>query len=177
MAKVVHFTKTFSHSAPTVTRAATTAIGTHTAPNLSTDTLARTWTQFHFGVTVDATGNVPPYDWWQTARLNLALQFNKNGSSVPTANEGDPSVFAWWVLYPEPFYDTQANGLYGVRFTPREQLLETRSRHKSDGTAFAKLLWVLYLHDSSGVLTNLGGLYSTTSAFAIYSKALWESDT
>ncbi len=177
MAKVVHFTKTFGASGSTVSRTNATAVATHSAPNQTSDTLARTWTQFHFGVTVDSTGNIPPYDWWQTARLNLALEFDPSGSGTPTTNEGDPKVFAWWMLYPEPFYDVISNGLYGVRFTPREQLLQTRSRHKGNGVQFAKLMWVLYLHDSSAVLTNPGGLYSVTSAFAIYTKALWESDT
>jgi hypothetical protein len=177
MAKVPHETVNFGSSGPSVSRTNATAIQTHTAPNLASDTLARTVTQFHMGYVIDPTGNPPPIEWWHTARLMLGLEYNQNGSGTPTTNEDSPTLVARWMLYPEPWYDLATNDLYGVRFTPRSDLLVTTTRRKGDGTNFAKLLWVLYLHDGNHVLDNPGGTYSVTSGFAIYTKAIWESDT
>jgi hypothetical protein len=175
--KVPHETVLFGSSSNVVTRTNATVIQTHTAPNLASDTLARTLTQFHFAITIDPTGNPPPIEWWQAARLMLGLQYNQNGSAAATTNEDSPLLLARWMIYPEPFYDLTTNDLYGVRFTPRSDLLVTSTRRKGDGVNFAKLLWVLYLHDTNHALDNPGGAYSVNSSFAIYTKAIWESDT
>jgi len=177
VAKVKHETRAFGSSSNVVTRTNATAIQTHTAPNLPSDTLARTVTSFHFAISIDPSGNPPPYEWWQAARLHLGLEYNQSGSGTPTTNENDSSLIARWMLYPEPYYDTAANALYGVRFTPRADVLQTLTRRKGDGVNMAKLLWVLYLHDTNHVMDNPGGTYSVNSSFAIYTKAIWESDT
>lgn len=177
MAKVPHITQSFGSSSYHTTRTTPEVIQTHTAPNLPSDTVARTLVSFHFAVSIDPTGNPPPIEWWHTARLNLAMQWNPGGSGSASSNENDSAYKARWLLYPEPYYDLATNDLYGVRFTPRRDVLETEARHKGDGVNMGKLLWVLHYHDSYGVLTNAGSTYSAITSFAIYSKVIWESDT
>lgn len=177
MAKFAHITQSFGSSTTLVSRTSPTAIQTHTAPNLPTDTLARTILQFHMGVVIDPTGNPPPIEWWQTARMTLCMAYNANGSGSAPASENDPSIKARWMMYPTPWYDLATNDLYGVLFQPKETILETTTRHKGDGVNSAKLIWWLFMNDANHAVTNPGGTYSLTSSFAVYTKAIWESDT
>lgn len=175
--KIPHITQQFGSSAYHVSRTTPELVATHTAPNLPSDTVARTIVSVHFEVSIDPSVNPPPIEWWHTARLNFAMQWNPAGSGTMSTNENDSAYKARWMLYPEPYYDLAGNALYGVKFQPRSDVLETTTRHKGNGVNMGKLLFGFHYHDSYGVLVNTGGLYSTISSFAIYSKVIWESDT
>jgi len=81
------------------------------------------------------------------------------------------------MLYPGLWYTDVGNGLHGVTFQPRADTIQFRGRHKGNGANVGQYSFGFYLHDSSGVLQNGGGLYSVLKGYAFYATTFWESDT
>lgn len=177
MAKVMHTVKTFGSASNHISDTAAVTFGAHGTPNLKTDTIARSIFSVFLSVTVDDSVNPPPYDWFQSARCTFAVAWSPTGTTTLPSSENDQSLKGRVMLYPELWYPTPVNGLHGVLFKPRGDTIQFHTRHKGNGVNTGEYSFGLYLHDSSGVLQNPGGIYSVLHGWAWYATTMWESDT
>jgi len=171
-----HKVRTFGSNTASTSQPAVLTLGFHAAPQLQSDTLTRTISTVCISVTEDPSGNFPPVEWFESSRVIFAAFWDPTATHVMPSSENSAGLLGRVQLYPKLWYPRGANALYGVSFFPQADTIQFRARHKGNGVQFPAVVFGLYLHDSFGVLQNLGGLYSTTTTLTHYDTSLWESD-